>query len=171
MHTEVSTFIKRVKNAFPDYFTEKKVLEVGSLDINGSIREAFYKCDYIGLDVGEGKGVDVVCPIHEYIHPNEFDVVISTEMLEHDRHWEESLRSMYANLKPNGLLILTCAGPKRQEHGTTRTTPGDAPFTNDWYRNITLEDFSSVLPKWLFKSSALSYTRGDTDLNFHGIKQ
>lgn len=171
MHTEVTHHIIKTKNLFTEYFSNKKILEVGSLDINGSIRGAFHNCEYIGLDVGEGKGVDVVCPIHEYIHPLEFDVVVSTEMLEHDVHWQDSLKQMYENLKPGGLLILTCAGPQRQEHGTTRTTPGDAPFTNDWYRNITLEDFSSILPKELFNEYYLAYTRGDTDLNFYGIKK
>lgn len=184
MHPEVSQFIDSVKWKHPDYFVNKKVLEVGSLDINGSIRSHFKNCEYVGLDLGEGKGVDVVCPIHEYNYnyygPNEgksylttpqghFDVVISTEMLEHDKYWVKSLKSMYTNTRIGGLFILTCAGPNRQEHGTTRTTPGDAPFTNDYYRNISVEDFNSVLPKELFVESSIGLYRGDTDLYFYGI--
>lgn len=171
MHPEISHFIEGVKHTVPQYFSNRKILEVGSLDINGSIRSLFNKCEYIGLDVGEGKGVDVVCPIHEYICHEVFNTVISTEMLEHDKYWQESLLSMYNNLMPNGLLVLTCAGPTRQEHGTTRTTPGDAPFTNDWYRNISIGDFSSILPPSLFTTFSISYARGEADLYFYGIKK
>lgn len=155
----------------PNILIKKRILEVGSLDINGSIRGFFNKCDYIGLDVGEGKGVDIVCPIHEYFHPSEFDTLVSTEMLEHDKFWQESLLSMYSNLKPGGLFILTCAGPTRQEHGTSRTTPGDAPFTNDWYRNISILDFTNVLPPVGFTTYSISYARNKADLYFYGIKQ
>jgi hypothetical protein len=95
---------------------------------------------------------------------------VSTEMLEHDVHWQDSLKSMYDNLRSGGLLILTCAGPNRHEHGTTRTTPKDAPFTNDYYRNISTDDFSSVLPHTLFDEYELLYNRTKTDLYFHGKK-
>lgn len=170
MHPEVETFIKIVKSKYPESFHQKKVLEVGSLDINGSIRGLFSACYYTGLDVGEGKGVDVVCPIHQYILPEEFDVVVSTEMLEHDKYWEDSLRSMYSNLKVGGLLILTCAGPTRQSHGFQAHTPQDSPFTNDYYRNISIEDFSSILPHFVFNYSNIAYSRGEADLYFYGIK-
>lgn len=171
MHPEISSFVNVVKIAHPEYFKGKKVLEVGSLDINGTIRGHFEKASYIGLDLGPGKGVDIVSPIHQYEPGHQFDIVISTEMLEHDIHWQESLRKMYDLLEPNGLLVLTCAGPARQEHGTKRTTPGDSPFTTDYYRNISLEDFSSVLGKELFDSYSLDLYRGDTDLYFFGIKR
>lgn len=170
MHNEIYTFISGVKNAYPEYFYKKDVLEVGSLDINGSIRELFTLCNYIGLDVGEGKGVDVVCPIHKYYKTEEFDVVISTEMLEHDKYWKDSLWSMYANLRPGGILILTCANIMRHEHGTTRTSPADAPFTNDWYRNISIGDFASILPPKFFTTYSITDARGKTDLYFYGIK-
>lgn len=195
MHTEVHEFVKQVRGKFPEYFEGKRVLEVGSLDINGSVRQYFRGCDYTGLDLGEGSGVDVICPINlfycgeclivgeyqpnidplprslEQLEEAKYDVVISTEMLEHDKWWESSLDAMYQNLRSGGILILTCAGPNRHEHGTTRTTPGDAPFTNDYYRNISIEDFTSILPHTLFKESDIKLVRGDCDLVFYGIKK
>lgn len=171
MHQEVNLFIQKVKDKYPDYFNKKKVLEVGSLDINGSVRKYFTDCDYWGLDVGKGPGVDIVCPIHEYLDESQHDVVISTEMLEHDKYWKDSLQSMYNNLKPGGLLILTCAGPNRQEHGTTRTTPQDSPFTTDYYRNISIEDFISILPPQDFQISEIKYAGDKIDLQFYGIKK
>ena len=65
-HREQRFFCEAVRNTFPQYFNGKKVLEVGSLDINGSIRDLFQNCEYTGIDLGEGKGVDVICPGHLY---------------------------------------------------------------------------------------------------------
>lgn len=171
MHTEVLDFFKKAKYAHPSFFFGKKVLEVGSLYVNGSVRDFFENCDYTGIDIGEGSGVDVVCKAHEYIHPEAFDVVVSTEMLEHDEYWPHSLATMYMNLKPGGLFVFTCAGPRREEHGTARTNPDASPFTNNYYRNISKADFKSVLPKSYFTEYKLRYVRLWNDLQFCGIKR
>lgn len=170
MHLEVQQFVNKVKIDYPQFFDKKKILEVGSLNVNGSVRVMFKDCNYIGIDVGKGGGVDIVCPIHEYIHPEEFDTVISTEMLEHDKYWEQSLKQMWNNLKKGGILIFTCAGPNRPEHGTIMFSSNDAPFTTDYYRNISIEDFSSILPPHLFNTYYISYSREKADLYFYGIK-
>jgi hypothetical protein len=171
MHPEVINFVSVVRRKFPDYFVANKVLEVGSLDLNGSVRQFFDSCEYIGIDIGEGKGVDLVVPMHEYKKPGEFDVVITTEMLEHDQHWQDSLIQMYENLRSGGLLILTCASLGRAEHGTIRTSPSDSPFTTDYYRNISPTDFLTVLPSELFKTSFIDVQRGFQDLVFWGVKK
>ena len=172
MHKEANQFIKSVKAEYPEYFTGKKVLEVGSLDINGSVRKYFENCDYTGIDLGEGPGVDKVAHIINFPRREVYDVVISTEALEHDQWWSYSMDAMYSLLKPNGLLAITCAGPTRTEHGTTRTDGGWAsPSTPDYYRNISTEDFSSILPANLFSKSYLGYRSDHADLYFAGIKQ
>lgn len=171
MHKEPFEFVSNMKQKFPSRFKDSTVLEVGSLNINGTVRTFFENCEYMGIDVGDGPGVDRVIPIHELLIFEHFDVVISTEMLEHDKHWQASLNSMYKNLKPGGLLILTCAGPTRQEHGTTATSPQDAPFTNDWYYNISMDAFLDILPKELWSDCAIKYERNEADLLFYGIKR
>ena len=171
MHPEIDQFIVSVKQKCPDYFENKKVLEVGSQNINGSVKRHFNKCDYLGLDLGEAPGVDFVCDIIDYNAPNMYDVVISCEMLEHCKTWEQALKQMYQNTKKGGLFLLTCAGNKRQEHGTNNHTPQDSKFTLDWYRNISPEDFESVLPKIAFSDYNLGLYRGDCDLYFYGIKK
>ena len=59
-HVQQIEYVTSIKSNYLDYFKNKKVLEIGSLDINGSVRTFFENCDYTGLDVGEGKGVDIV---------------------------------------------------------------------------------------------------------------
>lgn len=170
MHKEVRLFIREVKRKYPKCFRRADVLEVGSLWINGSIRRHFNWCNYIGLDLENGKGVDVVCHAKRYVRPAYFEVVASCEAFEHDMYWKESLLQMYANLKVGGLMIITCASDTRPEHGTTRTKPQDSPFTNDYYKNISIEMFKEVLPPELFSDYFLENRRDKEDLVFYGIK-
>lgn len=151
-------FCCRIRDSFPDHFKNKRVLDVGSMNINGDNRYLFTDCEYTGLDIGEGRNVDVVMPVH--IFTGDYDTVISTEMLEHDVHWRESLLAM---LKLAGeFLIFTCAGPGRAEHGTTRTSPDDSPFTNDYYRNISPYDIKTVIDTSIFSDFLLDTHGGDT---------
>ena len=61
----------------------------------------------MGLDVGEGPNVDVVTPGHLYDGEDEsFDVIISTEVFEHDMFYEKTINNIIRMLKPNGIFIL-----------------------------------------------------------------
>ena len=145
-HREQFQFIQKVKNLYPTYFSTSKVLEVGSLNINGSVRQFFTECDYIGIDVGPGLDVDLVVQGQDYDGPDDyFDVVISCECFEHNPYWVETFRNMHRVCKPNGLIIMTCATTGRAEHGTARTSPQDSPLTTlagwDYYKNLTEQDF------------------------------
>jgi len=171
MHNKVHEFIKEVKKDSPLHFRMRNVLEVGSHNINGSPRKYFFLCDYVGVDVSKGKGVDIQGDFNEIpLKENFYDTVISTEMLEHDKTWEQSLLKMYSVLRPGGLMIMTCAGPDRKEHGTKRTTPECSPDTTDYYRNIYISDFERVLRSTLFSEYVLQYARGANDTQFYGIK-
>lgn len=169
MHPEIDVFVASVKRRYPDMFVNKSVLEIGSQNINGTVRTHFKTCEYIGTDLGIAKGVDVIHDITKGSFPGMFDVVISSEMLEHCEDWEAALNNMYNNVKNGGLFILTCAGPKRQEHGTHNHTPQDSKFTLEHYRNISVGEFDSVLPGMYFGKHTLAYARGEADLYFWGI--
>jgi len=147
MHDEQIDFCKKVKKKYPNHFKKKRVLDVGSLDINGNNRYLFKNCHYLGLDIVAGNNVDIVCHVHELIYDNPlpiFNTIICTEMLEHDKHWKKSLTAMYLLLKKGGLLLITAAGINRPEHGTTKTTPEDSPGTNNYYRNISAKMIEKV---------------------------
>lgn len=117
MHEAVKQFIRNLRNKYPEVFENKKVLEFGSLNINGSVREFFKDCDYTGVDMTPGKDVDYVCRAHEFNSRDErYDVVISCEMLEHDSKHDMSIMTMQRVLKPGGMLIITCANHKRKPH-------------------------------------------------------
>lgn len=174
-HKEQLNYVKSVKDLFPGQFANSKVLEVGSLNINGSVRSFFEGCEYTGIDIGEGSGVDLVVGGHEYDAPtSSFDTVISCECFEHNPYWLETFVNMYRLCKPGGLIVMTCATIGRPEHGTTRSSPASSPLTLDWdyYKNLTEEDFTSRLdfPN-LFSGYSFSVQWGCRDLDFYGIKK
>lgn len=170
MHLEVLKFISQIKVKYPQRFENADVLECGSQIINGSPRGMFTRGTYLGIDLGPGAGVDHICKAKDFNAPNQFDVVITTEMLEHDIDWMLSLEAMYRNLKHNGLFIMTCATDRRREHGTKRTTPNASPFTPDYYGNISEAAFKIALEPEKFSEYKLQTVRGNEDLQFYGIK-
>jgi SAM-dependent methyltransferase len=102
------------ENVDPKEFRGKSVLEVGSKYVNGSVRPLIERfCDpakYLGVDIEPGKFVDEVVPAERLVErfgENAFDVVISTEMLEHVRNWRTVINNLKAVVKPNGLIYLT----------------------------------------------------------------
>jgi len=91
-------------------------LEVGSLDVNGSVRSLFTG-PYVGVDMREGPGVDIVATADALPFDGaRFWVVVSTEMLEHDPAPWLSLAEMGRVLRPGGHLILTTRGNGFGEH-------------------------------------------------------
>ena len=167
MHPAADSFIREVLVHCPELANPSRVLDCGSLDINGSNRIYFPESTYLGVDLGEGKGVDLVSPVHLLNGVGMFDLVISSEMLEHDKFWKLSVLRMLQLLEPEGLMILTCATTGRGEHGTTRSSPQDAPFTNDYYENVPEAEFSPCVEGYF--SASQVQTRG-TDLQFWGVR-
>ena len=91
----------------------KNILEVGSYDVNGSVRPLAMRHNprsYIGTDMREGPGVDEVvdaCKLDVRFGAERFDVVICAEMLEHAEDWRSVVENMKSVLKEGGLLLLT----------------------------------------------------------------
>jgi SAM-dependent methyltransferase len=179
-HEQQRDFFRKVKQLNPQFFTDVKVLDIGSLDINGNNRHVFeHPYSYIGVDLNEGDNVDVISPGHLYDSGYLFDVVMSSECFEHDMYYARTLQNMIKLLKPNGLLIFTCASTGRPEHGTLRSNPSDAPFllgmSEKWanyYKNLTEDDIRSVVDiNNTFTSFEFSYEPTSCDLYFWGIKK
>ncbi len=105
------------KTTYPKSFDSCSVLEVGSQNINGSVRIHFTNnIEYIGVDWVAGKDVDIVCLAHEMKFDHQFDTIISSNTLEHDPYWRKSLRVMVSYLKPTGMMFLSWGGPHTSVH-------------------------------------------------------
>lgn len=114
-----------------------KVLDVGSLNITGCVRDLFD--DYTGLDMKAGENVDIVANAHDLPFENEtFDVVCCLEMLEHDSNFYQTIDEIYRVLKPGGYLLLTARANGYELHDF----PHDYwRFNEDGFR-LLLEPFS-----------------------------
>ncbi len=168
MHKEVKRFCLSVKYEHPGFFKNTSVLDCGSLDINGNNRYLFDNCNYIGIDIVKGKNVDIVTRVHEFKTDFQFDCVISTEMLEHDEFFADSLNIMFNLISPGGLLLITAAGYGREEHGTHKIKPEDSPLTRDYYKNVDVPMLLQRLDLTKFNWYTISYFK--TDIRFAGIK-
>lgn len=175
-HPEQRAFFSAVAAANKAIITDSSVLEIGSYDVNGGIRNMFADCSqYVGVDLMQGPGVDRVAYGHEFDDPdNSYDITLSGECFEHNPYWRETLSNMVRMTRPGGLVAFTCASRCRLEHGTTRTKASDSPGTQaeglDYYRNLTEDDFK-VLPlgNW-FTQWKFWYMPTSFDLYFAGIR-
>lgn len=179
MHDQAVHFMQWAKSVLGEYFKNKRVLDVGSGDINGNNRYLFTNCLYEGNDVTISENATIVSKTKDLdIKDSTFDTIVSTECFEHDPEYEQSLQKIYRLLKPGGLLCFTCASTYRPEHGTRRTTPGNSFGTIgdlhdmiDYYKNLTESDIHKVLdlPN-SFSVWNTYYNASSCDLYFVGIK-
>lgn len=181
MHIEAKTFIESVKQLYPNFFINKRVIDIGAGDINGNNRYLFENSEFIGVDVVPAPNVDLVSmakDIPESI--GQFDVVISSECFEHDMQIYSSMKRIMKLLKPGALFVFTCASEGRPEHGTKRTSSYDSyssQLTTDiwypnYYRNITMDDFVEILnPHHYFMSVSMTYNPIIGDFYFYGFRK
>lgn len=122
-----------------DEVSGRSVLEVGALDVNGSVRPCFERhrpgC-YLGVDIAPGPGVDRVLDCEQLVAvfgPQSWDVVVTSEMLEHVVDWVACVRGMVEVLRPGGLWFVTTRSPGFPYH----------PFPIDSWR-YTVDDFADI---------------------------
>lgn len=126
MHGAVSTW---VESCYQTWCAEgpreaEAILEFGSLDINGSVRHLFkHPKIYVGVDMQEGAGVDIVADAQSFTTGNRFDIVMACEVFEHTPAWREIIANAESLLKPGGLFIATMAGPGRAPHSAIDEQP------------------------------------------------
>ena len=170
MHDEVMGFVKRVRTSFPVHFAAgARVLEYGSRDMNGSVRSLFKSpAEYVGVDAENEDGVDVVCLFHDFQHDHqEFDVVISTEAMEHDPWWDKSIENVVKHLRPGGLFVMTCGGPGRQPHHVGHL----GEVFGDYYGNRTPAEIKQKLEEFCELSTFHgSVIRNNLDTVVYAVK-
>jgi SAM-dependent methyltransferase len=107
--------------------------------MNGSLRDTisqFGPESYVGIDLVSGGGVDKILNVGNIVAkfgPESFDIVVSTEMLEHVNDWRGAISNMKNVLKPGGTLVVTTRSKGCPKHGY----PGD-------YWRFEVDDFREI---------------------------
>lgn len=89
--------------------TFQTVVEIGSKDVNGSLRTHFPEtASYIGLDFEAGAGVDIVvtagAPLP--LDDESADIVLTSSAFEHDQQFWMTMLEMCRILRPGGVLYV-----------------------------------------------------------------
>ncbi len=152
------TFFETYENSF-DKNATINVIEIGSQDVNGSLREVCPKdFVYTGLDFQKAKGVDIVLN-DPYLLPLEsesVDIVLSSSCFEHsEMFWLVYLEIMRV-LKPHGLFYLNVPSSgdfHRFPLDCWRFYPDSGKALVTWDRkqggnSALLESFTQIGGKW-----------------------
>ena len=150
------------------------VVEFGSHDINGGVRDLFADADtYVGVDSQNGPGVDVVCDAVRFAYENRpgahdgmqitASCVVSTEVFEHTRKWPEIVEAAWQLLAVGGVFICTAAGPGRAPHSMY----ADGMRDGEWYENVDPDALLMCMDRWF--EYVVVDVRG-TDVRAVGVK-
>jgi hypothetical protein len=139
MHAAAFAFVKAAAEL---YALRAPVYEIGSRNINGSVRSLFPTGAYWGIDLQPGPDVDCVADACTYRPPCAPRTVICCEVLEHAREAATLVRRIGDVLAPEGVAVLTMAGPTRAPHSGI---DGGVVRAGEFYRNVT----PSMLEAWL----------------------
>lgn len=146
MHDTVELWVRGacdVMDITPDRPMDR-VLEIGSLDINGTARNFIPHVEggWYGFDRLAGRGVDEVLSSHDIPahHPELKEshmLVVCLEMLEHDHDPGKTVDVIHWLLKPFGVALLSTRGPGFREHK-------DAPGVEDYMTRFTPDDIKAL---------------------------
>jgi SAM-dependent methyltransferase len=139
------------------------VLEVGSRDINGGVRDLLPKTGYVGIDLMPGRGVDEVVDIRDFQHDTKFQTVVCCEVLEHHPAPQELIDAMAEHLLKGGTLLITAAGPDREPHSGI---DGGHVRDEEHYANIDPDD----LRDWLSDFDKVSIDVVGDDVRAKAVK-
>ena len=173
-HFDQIKFVENSRNFYLNNFEKCiDILEVGSLDINGTVRYLFkFAKSYIGIDLIDGNNVDLVLDGSNIQKlSKKFDLIISCECFEHAMNWKDIFNIMILNNKKNSIIILTLASTGRIEHGTTRSGKWQSPGSKDeYYQNLTEKDFYENFDmNNIFSNHFFHYNINSYDLYFIGL--
>ncbi len=118
MHPANRVWLKHLRGRYREYFNEAKVLEIGSYNVNGTARDFFSDCEYVGVDRDAGPGVDLVCQaIDTKFEPLYFDALVAMSVFEHDSDWASAFEHVLQWVRKHGLVVLCWGAEGNRQHG------------------------------------------------------
>lgn len=108
-YEKMKMFVNNHLNQFEDRHI--KILDIGSMDVNGSYKSLFQKSkwEYTGCDLEQGKNVDVVLSQPYYwgdIESQSYDVVVSGQVFEHIEYFWITIMEICRVTKEEGYICI-----------------------------------------------------------------
>src|ERR1051326_2280063 len=111
-----------------------RVLEIGSRNVNGSVRDLIDSEFYWGIDLAPGPGVDEVADGGTWrFHDAPFDLVVCCEVFEHSPSWTAIVIATAENLRAGGTAVFTMATDPRPAHSAIDEDP---IRPEEFYKNV-----------------------------------
>lgn len=144
-----------------------RVLDIGGADVNGTVHEIVRLRRAIEpvidvLDVAPGPGVTIVADATDpgtwsaLTGSAPYDLVISTETLEHVRDWRSLIWGALFALRPGGWFVGTCATHGRRPHGARGEYD---PPEGEHYANVGSTPLSAFLASTFTGEVCVEYSR------------
>ncbi|MGA9997080.1 MAG: methyltransferase domain-containing protein [Pyrinomonadaceae bacterium] len=118
----------------------RSVVEIGSRNVNGSVRPLFEQIaqNYYGIDLAPGPDVDEVADAVDWRPAERVDCIVCCEVLEHAPDVEGVVRMISESLEKKGVLLMTCATDPRPPHSAY---DGGVVRIGEYYQNVAPEIF------------------------------
>ena len=121
------------------------VLDIGSYNVNGAVRDLFPGMPYVGMDMQPGPGVDVVASSHNIPYVSgSYGTVVCLEMLEHDSNPFRTMEEIHRVAESGALIMLSSRGIGFKKH----------EYPSDYWR-FTAEGL------WVLLCVATGHSRSD----------
>lgn len=151
----------------------RRALDMGGQDVNGTVHNVLRDRTGWGihldvLDIEAGAGVTVVGDARrvDWWDGQPYDLVISTEMLEHLSQWGAAIEAVHEVLRPGGWFVGTCASIRRGPHGATGAP---LPAEGEWYQNVWPSDLVTELIDMGFDHIEVQYQRDPAEPTTHDL--
>ena len=151
---EQQTFCLNVKNKFPDFFKNKKVLHIGSSNFNDNT-SLFDNCNILAIDATNDENIDFNNIGHLFDGPNDYyDTILLVDVFNNNTYYENTIKNIIRMLKSGGLFIATHTNYNKSDYNTT-----------NWSEEVDIRNILSinnVFPDGQFEAN-------NSSLYFYGI--
>ena len=130
--------------------TPTRVVEFGSLDVNGTVRDLLGDAEYIGVDMRAGPNVTIVADAATYDPPWRPGLVLCLNMLEHTPASEAIVANAHKMLAPSGVFIVSVPDKTFPIH----SADGGMLHEGEYYKAFTLEGLWQLL--WAFDNTVFT---------------
>jgi SAM-dependent methyltransferase len=155
MHEAAFEAVQRFSRTVALNGIEGRALDLGGRDVNGTVHSLFPQVRWDVVDIEPHPSVSIVADVTTWTAPiAEWDLVVSTETIEHVQRWWKILQVAHRALRSGGFLILTGGSTGRGPHSCTGVVPVPE---GEWYGNVAPGDLYNTALDAGFEAPYVEY--------------